>query len=334
MIEATALRRKLPEGLTAGKALAGVAIVAFMAMMLARPDYYLASARKGLTLYATSVLPSLFPFYFCSLLLTNIGAARTVSLLFGKPIKRLYGVPEESAYILLLSMLSGYPVGASMTAELYAAGAISQREAKAISSFCSTSGPIFMLGTVGSAVFHDMRIGAVILAAHYCAALLNGFIFRLGKRTDPAPSRAPVARLSVEQYDDLMAKTISNSTLNMLYVGGYIVLCGMLIDTLPLVKFDAAIIGACGQEVGDAILSLSYGLIEMTRGCVAAANCANLRAATAICAGIVSFGGLSVTMQNYTFLSRCKMKFAQVVLRKFCHALIAAGLAYLFSLAL
>lgn len=346
-----ARKLKLPDGLTAGKLFAGLAIAAFMAMMLSRPDYYLASARKGLALYATSVLPSLFPFYFCSLLLTNIGAARTVSDIFGKPVKLLYGVPSESAYVLLLSMISGYPVGASLTAELYGAGALTKEQAKAVASFASTSGPIFMLGTVGSAIFQDVRVGAVVLAAHYIAALINGLIFGLrgkdglrrlfkkrGKRENSTSQNPPfpqnVRLLTGAEYDNLLSKTISGATLNMLYVGGYIVLCGMLVDTLPLLKVDILLENAVGFEASRPILAALYGLIEMTRGCIASAECSVLPLSVALCAGVVSLGGLSVTLQNYTFLSRCDMKLHEILVRKLCHSAIAAALGYLLGLAL
>lgn len=348
-----------------GLILFAVGIAAFMAMMLSNPDLYLDSARRGLALYATSVLPSLFPFYFCSLLLTNIGAAKAISSIFGKPISSLYGVPKESAYILLMSMLSGYPVGASMTAELYESGALTKEDALAISSFASTSGPIFMIGTIGSAIFGDVRVGVVVLAAHYLAALLNGVIFRIRRKSklnlsrlfgrkshdksqNPSAKRDTGSNLddktalddktelplrsTVGDFDDLLAKTISSATLNMLYVGGYIVLCGMLVDTLPLLGIDRLLMRAFDVDVARPILALLDGLIEMTRGSVAAAECSSSILATALCAGIVSFGGLSVTLQNYTFLSRCHIKFWQILVRKACHAALAAGIACLLAL--
>lgn len=368
-------------GMSKGAIVACIAVAAFMAMMLARPDYYLASARRGLALYASSVLPSLFPFYFCSLLLTNMGAARTISTLLGKPISKMYGTPKESAYVLLLSMLSGYPVGASMTAELYDAGVFTKEEAKAVAAFASTSGPIFMLGTVGSAIFGDIRVGTIILASHYAAALLNGFVFRVRRQksrreTDVADTTSPKdiaaksfpqrkatggarkasqraagdeARMSLRQttvdevrmtpkqatdLDSILANTISKSTLGMLSVGGYIVLCGMIVDTLPLLRVDVLLESVLGAEAGRAVLSLLYGGIEMTRGCLLGAEMTSPYLAVALCAGAVSLGGLSVTLQSCTFLSRTGMKAGEFVLRKLCQALIAAALAGVFSLLL
>lgn len=315
------------KGARIGKIIAAAGVAAFMLMMLAAPSFYLDSARRGLSLYATSVLPSLFPFYFCSLLLTYIGAAKTVSGLLGKPMQLLYRAPKVSAYVLALSMLSGYPVGASMTAELYAAGVIDGKEAKCIASFASTSGPIFMLGTVGSAIFGDMRVGAIVLAAHYISALLNGLIYRMRKGGENTKTFVPP-----QEYDDLLSKTISTSTLNMLYVGGYIVLCGMLVDTLSLVGLNELIsshLGGAAQPV-QALLS---GAIEMTRGCLAAAECTYRPIAVALAAGIVSLGGLSVTLQNFTFLSKCGMKAHEVAIRKITQCILAFVVAFLLALA-
>lgn len=364
--------KQLPKG----KILACMAIITFMVMMLVKPDYYLDSARRGLSLFATSVLPSLFPFYFFSLLLTYIGAAKTVSGIFQKPVRVLYNAPKESAYVLLLSMLSGYPVGASMTAELYEAGSITQKEAKAIAAFASTSGPIFMLGTVGSAIFGNVKVGIVVLAAHYIAALLNGFIFRVRKnsgtpkmlRKDKASNNGEelykdiqimtsdrndnrksdsaeimstkgikslgddgVKIMSRQDQDSIMSHTIASSTLSMLYVGGYIVLCGMLADTVALFGLDNLLLTAIGEQASQVVTALVYGLIEMTRGSIACADCELFHIGVALCSAIISFGGLSVMLQNYTFLSKCDMRFSAIALRKLTQSVIAFSLALGFS---
>lgn len=341
-----------------GKIIACIAVITFMVMMLVKPDYYLDSARRGLSLYATSVLPSLFPFYFFSLLLTYIGSAKAISAVFQKPVKFLYNAPKESAYVLLLSMLSGYPVGASMTAELYGAGTVNDKEAKTIASFASTSGPIFMLGTVGSAIFNDVRVGIIVLAAHYLAALLNGLIFRVNDKqnmilrkrrkskrvdinTDTFSYAQSAARnnavpsdiviMSQQDADSVMSRTIANATLSMLYVGGYIVLCGMLVDTLVLFNLDSLIVAALGEKAGLPIVALLEGLIEMTRGSIACTKCISPNIGVALCAGIISFGGLSVMLQNYTFLSKCKMKFWEIAVRKTFQSVIAFLIAFALS---
>lgn len=317
------------KSINCGKVFACGALLAFMGFMLANPTYYLNSAQRGLILFATSVLPSLFPFYFCSLLLTYMGAVKVISALGAKPIRFLYNTPKESAYILMLSMLCGYPVGASTSAELYGADMLTREDVRSISSFASTSGPVFILGTVGSAVFNNKAIGWIILCSHYAASLINGLIYR--KRTRSSNVFSLNYNIDV---DNLLAHVISKSTLNMLYVGGYIVICGMLIDTLELVGLRDALFSTFDADIAQGIVSAVYGLIEMTRGSIECANCSNVHISLPLCCAIITFGGLSITLQNYTFLSKCQMRLDQILLRKCTQSLIAALLAFLLSFAL
>lgn len=311
------------------KLVPAIALLIFMLLMLVRPEYYIQSASKGLNLFATSVLPAIFPFYFCSLLLTKIGAAKTMSDIGKKPAKFLFNSPPEGAYIMTLSMMSGYPIGASMTAELYSHGIINTAQAKKIASFASTSGPVFILGTVGSAIFRNPAAGIIILFAHYLAAVLNGIIFR-GKRNNTCPENYIAPSLDV---DNVLQESIASSTLSMLYVGGYIVLGGMLVDTIDLLPLSA--LSAAMSDTGaGTLLSLLYGVIEMTRGCISCAELGNLQLSCALACAIISFGGLSVMLQNFTFLSKCGMKIREVLIRKTVQALLGFGIAFLMGFAL
>lgn len=309
----------------ATKAFACLAIVAFMGFLLAKPQYYLDSARRGLSLFASSVLPSLFPFYFCSLLLTYMGAVSAISRAGAKGVKLLFNAPKESAYVLFLSMLCGYPVGASTIYELYSAGVISQNDAKRICSFCSTSGPVFMIGTIGGAIFDNTKVGLIILAAHYLGAIANGLLYRKRKSDDTA-----TAFSSKTDIDDILSCAISKATINMLYVGGYIVICGMIVDTLELVGIRNVV--APFGDASQPVLAVIYSFVEMTRASIECSKCANIRLATILCAGAVSFGGLSVTLQSYTFLSKCNVRFFELILKKLTQCALSMVLAFIFGI--
>lgn len=309
------------------KILACVAITAFMGFMLAKPDYYLDSARRGLSLFASSVLPSLFPFYFCSLILTYMGAVSAISKVGAKGVKLMYNAPKESAYVLFLSMLCGYPVGASTIYELYEAGAITQKDAKSVCSFCSTSGPVFMIGTIGGAIFSNGKVGVIVLVAHYLGAIVNGLIYRKRKSDQEAHVFA-----RTDDVDGLLSKAISKATINMLYVGGYIVICGMIIDTLELVGIRHALSGLGNAR--EPILSCVYSLIEMTRASIECSKCANLQLGVTLCTGAVSLGGLSVTLQNYTFLSKCGVRFFELLLMKGTQCALSMIFSYILGFSL
>ena len=58
------------------KLLPALAVLAFTAGLLARPEAVSAAVREGLTLCYQTVIPSLFPFFAAVGLLTRLGLAR------------------------------------------------------------------------------------------------------------------------------------------------------------------------------------------------------------------------------------------------------------------
>ena len=251
-----------------------------MVMLIVRPAYFLDSASRGLLLFATSVLPAVFPFFFCASLLTALGAANSVSRLAARPVAALFRSPPSGAYVFTLSLLSGYPIGAATVADLCLNGVINRSEAKKIASFTSTSGPVFVLGTVGSVIFGDPACGALLLIAHYASALVTGLVFRGRETTGDG-----VRMLSAERdADGALSRSIASSSLAMLAVGGYIVVGNMLTVACAVISFGGlsvimqshAFLSKCGiplsallgrkavQCVAAFILAFVFSLIYFT----------------------------------------------------------------------
>ena len=87
-------------------ALAGIAL---LAALLVAPDEALAAAQRGVTLFAGTLLPSLFPFLVASQLIAQSGALSWTGQALGRVTPRLFGLPGNSALALCLSIASGYP---------------------------------------------------------------------------------------------------------------------------------------------------------------------------------------------------------------------------------
>lgn len=298
-----------------------------MIMLIVKPDYFLDSASRGLILFATSVLPAIFPFFFCSSLLTAMGAANALSKMGAKPVRVLFNAAPEGAYVLVLSMLSGYPIGAATVCDLFRRGVLDEKEAKKISSFTSTSGPVFILGTLGSAIFGDPVCGAVILIAHYASAITTGLIFR-GRKNDQNQRRAFIA---VADTDNALQQSIASSTLAMLAVGGYVVVGNMLIDAISLTGLTALLAAIPDNTLAGCLRAVIFGSIEVTRGSMEAAQIPSDVLSVALAAANVSFGGLSVLLQSHAFLSRCNIRFFSLFIRKTVQCASAFLYGLLFS---
>lgn len=137
-------------------------------LMVIFPQVAMDSARKGISLWASSVLPALLPFFICANFLQNIGVIRYL---------------KSGTFPFLMSVLSGYPMGAKIVGDLRRSSEISVGEAKRLMSFCSTSGPAFLIGAVGTGMLGSGFLGGIIAAAHYLGAAVNGMVYTavLGK---------------------------------------------------------------------------------------------------------------------------------------------------------
>ena len=292
-----------------------VILLAFVLFLLF-PARYLQCVRDGVSLWAVSVLPAALPFLFLTGLLAGTPLfARLARLL--APFFRLFGVSGTGGCCACLSMLSGYPAGARTVADAYARGAISQHEMLRTAALASTSGPAFLVGVAGAAMAKDAAIGWAMLCAHFAGILLP--VFLLARF---APRERRTGAIALPGTSNL-PQTLSTSVLAVLTVGGAVALfycfgC-MLSDLLaPL----------CLPET---LCNILVGLMEMTSGCarlLAAPTALHVSLATFL----VTFGGLCVLLQQWTFLAGTGVPLGKFLLVKLAQAVTAALLAYPLAL--
>lgn len=313
-----------------------VCVIFIMAMLIYNPILYIASVSRGLYMFAVSVLPSLFPFFVFTKILTEAGG-NNFSKFMAKPVNFLFRLPPSAGYIFTLSTLSGYPVGAKLTADFYEKGIISSSEAKRITSFCSTSGPFFIIGTVGAAMLVSLTAGYIILIAHLLSAVLCGLIFAR-KKPETVNNKAEISKINFPCLKNNlnMSDTIYDSVKSILIVGGFICIFYMVIDILLttglLIPLDYIIgkIFYLFNVPKNFSIGFTGGLIEITRGCIeiAALN-GNLKISTILCCGLISFGGLCINMQALTFLSKCKVSAPTFFGFKFVHMIISIIICFI-----
>ena len=290
-----------------------------LCLLVAFPKVYLTASFDGIKLFAYNVLPCLLPFFFFTKVLTNLGINNKLGKIFKKPCKFLYNTSGQGGFVFVMSILSGYPIGAKLISNLYEDGIIGKSEALSISSFTSTSGPMFMLGTVGAIMLNNHTYGIIILTCHYLSAILNGFLYRKEESvTDTKPS------LKLKNLDNVLNTSISDSINGVLTCGAYIAIFYMIATMLKNVGVLSLLSSALNIVFKNPVLAsgLSFGLVEMTGGCAILSKTVSFWTLPSICA-IITFGGLSVTLQSITFLGKCGIKFSQYLIRKVSQTIIA-----------
>ena len=205
----TPRRRRLPA------ALLSVLLLFLLCLLFTAPARYAEACIQGMALWAKAVLPALFPFLILTGLLTKLGAAQKLADRLS-PLTEKIGLPGSAAYCLLVSLLSGYPVGSRTVADLYKGGAITREQAKRMSVLCSTSGPMFLVGSVGGAMFGSAAAGAVLLAAHLLAVigvyLALYFANRRKKGNIHAGQKAPAPHAGLKKTMPPHALRVQNKT--------------------------------------------------------------------------------------------------------------------------
>lgn len=313
-------------------------------LMVLFPRESLTASKYGIDLWFNNVLPALLPFFVCTKVMTRLGVSKIIGR-FLEPIMRpIFRVPGEASFIFAVSITSGYPIGIKLISEMRQKQTITRNEAERMLSFCSTSGPLFILGAVGVGMFGNTALGWSIAFSHFCGALLNGFIFRFyGKSKSFYQDRNSFSEVfkearrnsrSSQPFIVFLGEAILDSFKTLLLICGYIILFSILVTLLGKMSFFHFFSHLDFFNVNHKVLSAYLkGFFEMTIGCSAASQISNISfvSTSILCSAIVSWGGLSTLAQALTFISQTDINGALYTFSKFSHALCAMLCALVFA---
>ena len=299
---------------------AAAAVGGLIALLMLYPDDAMDAVRAACGLWARSVMPALFPYMVASSLLVSVTGRKALT------------VP--------LSFLGGSPAGA----RLVSLAASSAEQAQTLAALCTTVSPLYILGALsgGPRMLLPHWLGACV--AFGCVRLMPIFArFRTipagvffarqgGKKsagmvrniagigTTPraaeARENAPQSRMSRRPA---FADIVRDATLASLAICGYMALfmalSALLARVLPLTRALRALLLCTLEMAGGCAALLSLGLPAS-------------RATPLLCAA-VSFGGLSIFMQNALFLKPAGVNMRVQLIARAVHAAAAYGLCAL-----
>ena len=130
-------------------------------------------ATEGIEICLKSLIPSLFPFFIFSTLLTGSLAGQTIKILH--PIAKICRIPYGAESLLAIGFLGGYPVGAQNVALSRKKGYLTAEDASRMVVFCSNAGPAFIFGFLGQ-MFDRPVILWILWLIHILSALIVGYL--------------------------------------------------------------------------------------------------------------------------------------------------------------
>ena len=310
-----------------------ISLFCLIIILLLNPTRYSNATLDGLKLFLVGVFPTLFPFVFISKILSALQTPLVLSNSLKNLSHKLFHAPSCISYVYLLSILCGYPIGAKLTGDLFTQGIINHKQVKQLTYFCSTSGLLFVIGTIGTIMFGSSLIGIIIYVSHILGCFIGGLILsRIDKQPDFSEKPIPHTASS-----NIISESITSSIKSIVIVGAYITLFCLftkILCDLTIFKYILHFIELLFDKLGiptNLASGLVTGIFEMTNGCKQLSMHTS-NAAIILASGIISFGGISILLQSQTFLKNTKIKARTLLFTKFVHAICSMIICYIILL--
>ncbi|HSQ87754.1 sporulation integral membrane protein YlbJ [Romboutsia sp.] len=325
-----------------------VFIVLFLILgIIIFPNESIASAKEGLNIWTNVLIPSLLPFIIGANLIVDLKIVDLIGFIINPVTRFIFNVSGKGALVFVISTISGYPVGAKLASELRSNDQISKSEAQRLVSFCSTSGPLFIIGAVATGMFQNSSLGYLMITCHYLASISVGLFFRNhGKELIPRSShslREDIQNVINARYSNnegffvLFGNAIFNAVNTLLMIGGFVIVFSVIFKILSLFKiiFLLSYILYIPLSLFGVTKELCYafisGLFEITIGCnkiAAVISTPEVLRAT-LASFLIGFSGLSILAQCCNFLAKTDINVGLYIFSKFLHGTLAGLFTFL-----
>ncbi len=281
--------------------------------MIINPAIYAKSCLNAISVWGMKVLPLMFPFFVLTRLISTLHTPKDNFM--DKFFNKFYNSPCGSFATFFLSSLCGYPMGAKLISQKVENNQITSSQAKGMLAFCSVSGPMFIIGTVGVSMFYSFKAGVIILISNIIASLINGLFYK-----DKTLNNNKQIFINVKTQT--LSDCVYDSLVSILMIGAYIVLSFILIDMLDNLKIISTLSKAIccvfnANQYHNVVSSSIKGFLEITRGAYDLSLCvASLKIKTIIASGLIGFGGISILLQSLNFLKNINISVKTILKQK------------------
>lgn len=312
------------------------------------PEETYHASLDGLNLWFNVVCPSLLPFFICVEILIGLGVVSFIGSIFKPIMSSVFNMPGEGAFAFIMSIASGYPVGAKIITNLRKNKQCTQTEAQRMISLCSTSGPLFIIGAVSVGMLKKPLIAPLLLSSHYLSAISCGLLMRFYRGSE----KTKVTRYILNPFNELinyrktdnrtigqlMGDSVKNGISLVILVGGYIVIFSVIskivkvTGLLGIISKFISLFPYIHINSNENMYMIITGILEVTNGIK---ECARIYMPDMNRALLVSFfigfGGLSINAQVSGLIQDTDINFFIYFFMKIVQGSMAALYTFLLS---
>lgn len=237
--------------------------------------------KSGIELCACTLIPSMFPFFVVSSFLLKSGAISFLGKIIDKVSLKLFKLSGCAFAVFIISLLSGFPVGAKLTAKLKDSGSLSQSDCARLMTCTVNAGPAFVVVAVGANMYLSKTVGLIIFASLTFSAVIimivSSFFY---KHSLPERKFDTCFKISFPQC---LVESVSDATDNMINVCGFVLVFSCFMTKLSSLS-DVSM-----------LFEVSFGAAEAVKSF-----------SPPVTAAVIGWGGLCVHCQIFSCITKCR----------------------------
>lgn len=276
-------------------------LILLLTLFIINSELVIKSILSYTNLFMEKLFPASFIFFIISSLLIDYN--------FIKKISKLLHINGSIFYVVVMSMLSGFPSGSKYITDLLERELISTKVANYLIIFTHFPNPIFVLGSVSS-IFKNKMIPVFILISLIISNLLIG-IFLYPKDKE----KFKIIKSESTNFSINLKKAIYGSIKTMILIYGtsvfFYLIITILNNYLNLSLYNYIFVN---------------GLFDLTKGVFLTSliNHEVLRAIYIII--FISFGGISINMQVKSIIADTNIKYKNFILGRFFQIILSMSI--------
>ena len=234
---------------------------------------------EGIRLCLYTLIPSLFPFIFISILINR--SATSICFRVLRPMRKVLKIPNGTENILIPGFIGGYPLGAQAIYNTWKNGDLSKQAAHRMLAFCSNAGPAFIFG-MSAGIFPSPAYAWLLWGIHILSAIIISYLF---------PEFEEFYQEAHPTHNAKAVPLILTTVKSMASICGWVIITRIFLaySEKYLLKF-----------VHSTLTILISGCMELSNGVMALDKISNLGLRFILFSGFIGFGGFCVLLQTIT----------------------------------
>ncbi|MBP3841103.1 MAG: hypothetical protein IK997_03130 [Bacilli bacterium] len=268
-------------------------LLVFFILIIINPKLVVFSVKETVVLFFNNLFAPIFIFYTLTDLLINYDFLKVLKITFFKKLSSFLHVNTNSLFILIFSMITGFPSGSKYICDFYNKKLISYDEATYLLMFTHFSNPLFILGTIGNLFGKSFSIK--ILISTFLSNIIISIIFRPKNSSYNSNNKIVLTKLS-------FTECLTNS-----FKKTYQIIMIVLSNSIVFTTLGYLI----NRNIHNKVLQLFiFGILDLTKGITLLNNYSfSLLFKGIVICTFISFGSININVQVKSIIEKERLPY-------------------------